>query len=94
MINDTVPVEKYEALRIEYECLKKESEHLKNEKQNELKPCPFCGGKAFLFVDDGVRVMCEECNSSTKILIDRLSGNKPMGNATNRVIEIWNRRPD
>lgn len=24
----------------------------------ELKPCPFCGGKAYLFANDGVRVIC------------------------------------
>lgn len=39
----------------------------------ELKPCPFCGGKArikkrsFYFWNyDGFKVMCEKCGSSTK----------------------------
>lgn len=27
----------------------------------ELKPCPFCGGKAVIHVGDGVRVICTVC---------------------------------
>ena len=58
----------------------------------ELKPCPFCGGEAHLFVDDGVRVICPSCGATTKCLVDGLYGNKLTGNATKSVIEAWNRR--
>ncbi len=58
----------------------------------ELKPCPFCGGKAILFVSDGVRVLCTNCYATTKILRDRIDGVKVSGNAAESVIEAWNNR--
>lgn len=58
---------------------------------DELKPCPFCGGKPRLFVSDGVRVICSKCYASTKALTDRMENDS---NATERVIEAWNRRAD
>lgn len=58
----------------------------------ELKPCPFCGGKAYLFVKDGVRVICSSCDASTAAKVDGWYGKKPCGNATLSVIELWNRR--
>lgn len=61
---------------------------------DELKPCPFCGGKAHLFVNDGVRVICPACGASTKILVDAMSVKGVAGNATKAVIEAWNRRAD
>lgn len=73
---------------------------------NELKPCPFCGGKAEvhyqpIYIDQGVCVRCTQCNARSKF--------NPMDckytyyhgehnvfiskeRATNDVIELWNRR--
>ena len=58
----------------------------------ELKPCPFCGGKAVIHVDDGVRVICTVCESRTQTLIDGLSQGKLTGGSVGKVIELWNRR--
>lgn len=57
----------------------------------ELKPCPFCGGKARLFVNGGVRVICPKCYASTRILTDKMEYES---NAVETVIEAWNRRAD
>lgn len=59
---------------------------------DELKPCPFCGAEAYLFVDHGVRVMCPKCGASSQCLVDRMIAKGPTGNATKRVIESWNKR--
>lgn len=58
----------------------------------ELKPCPFCGGKASLFVNDGVRVLCCQCGISTKAMCDAMSFDGVETNATKLVIDAWNRR--
>ena len=58
----------------------------------ELKPCPFCGGKAVVHIDDGVRVMCRECGAMSKCLVDGYSQGKPNGGALETVIKAWNRR--
>lgn len=57
----------------------------------ELKPCPFCGGKAVKYVNNGVCVKCVDCGISTIILCDmqRIKSDK---GAIERVIEMWNRR--
>ena len=57
----------------------------------ELKPCPFCGGEARLFVDDGVRVLCNKCRASSKILVDSECYET---RAVEKVIEAWNRRAE
>lgn len=61
---------------------------------DELKPCPFCGGEAHLFVKNGVRVLCPKCGATSKILVDSMSTKGVTGNATKAVIEAWNRRVD
>lgn len=58
----------------------------------ELKQCPCCGGKAVLYVKDGVRVICKDCNLQTITLVDYNSVDKPCGGAIERVIERWNKR--
>lgn len=65
-----------------------------NVKMPELKPCPFCGGEAHLFVNDGVRVLCPKCGATSRILVDCMTAKGVTGNATKAVIEAWNRRTD
>ena len=59
----------------------------------KLKSCPFCGGDARLFVNNGVEVQCTKCGIHTETLIDMQSrcGNKG-SHAIERVIEKWNSR--
>ncbi len=59
---------------------------------DELKACPFCGGTAHLFVNEGVCVICPKCGASSKILVDAMVVKGVAGNATKSVIEAWNRR--
>lgn len=58
----------------------------------ELKPCPFCGGKAVVHVNNGVCVICTQCNCRTGGLVDGTSQGKPNGGAIENVIEKWNSR--
>lgn len=58
----------------------------------KLKPCPFCGKKANLFVKDGVRVICSSCKASTQVLSDLMTTNGVAGNAVEAVISAWNKR--
>ena len=58
----------------------------------DLKPCPFCGGKAALYVNGGVRVICQKCNARTREVCDMLTGRGMAGNATAKVIKLWNAR--
>ena len=59
---------------------------------NQLKPCPFCGGKAHVFVENGVSVICPKCRARSKILVDSIYDHKVSGCAVDAVVEAWNRR--
>lgn len=60
----------------------------------ELKPCPFCGSKAHLFVSEhgGIRVICSKCMAASKTSCDHMTSQGVCGNATKSVIEAWNKR--
>ena len=59
----------------------------------KLLPCPFCGGEAFLYADDGIRVICSKCRAQSKTCYDIMQSSKSI-NATKSVIEKWNRRAE
>lgn len=62
-----------------------------------LKTCPFCGGKAVLFVENGVQVMCLSCGVRTSLKADKIyqkgvSQERIVTDSVDKVIEEWNRR--
>ena len=54
----------------------------------ELKPCPFCGGEAFVYCSGSssngefMEIICKECHCQTPRLRD------------NKAIKAWNRRAE
>lgn len=58
----------------------------------ELKPCPFCGGQAKIYVNGGVRVICNNCSCQTPILRDVEYSTGVGDTAVSRVIKKWNKR--
>lgn len=57
----------------------------------ELKPCPFCGSQAKLFITtNGVAVQCRKCSNGTLFRVDRDGG----PDALRKVVEDWNRRDE
>ncbi len=60
--------------------------------ETKLLPCPFCGGKAVVHVNEGVCVICTNCESRTINLIDGRGNGRYTGGAIKSVIEKWNRR--
>lgn len=75
-------------------------------KETELKPCPFCGGKAEIkrgkiYLDDYVQAHCTKCGASIpKTLIDHLvyiCGKHVRfseEHAIKKTTNDWNRRAD
>lgn len=61
---------------------------------DELKKCPFCGGKAAVFVHNGVKVLCLTCGAQTDSHIDFATGIEHGCNSVQRVVDAWNRRAD
>ena len=66
----------------------------------ELKPCPFCGGKAKLFpctygregVFHSYVVRCTECKGSTKPVATEDLNPDLSGDDANTAARLWNRR--
>lgn len=68
-----------------------------------LKPCPFCGGKAYLekkfraFIDgESARVAfvrCKQCNArSGRVKLSDYGRTSSSGEANKKVVDAWNRR--
>ena len=77
-------------------------------KETELKPCPFCGGKADvkhqpIYTGKGVCIFCTECKARSKFFpcdctYEYYHGERKVfiskERATNDAIKLWNRRTD
>ena len=60
----------------------------------KLKPCPFCGEKAVIAVDVGVRVMCSKCGIQTEKLYACQNDTVGIYHAALAATDAWNRRAD
>lgn len=62
----------------------------------ELKSCPCCGGKARLWVNNGVCVRCTRCPMQTGYRIDNPGTvfSSDTKTSVEQVVEAWNRRVD
>ena len=59
---------------------------------DELKKCPFCGGKAAVFAHNDVKVSCLTCGAQTDHQIDFMFRTGRCTNAVQLVEDVWNRR--
>lgn len=62
------------------------------EKMPKLKPCPFCGGKASLYMVEIVKVTCNACHASTRALYDPRSRYGVITENIEAVVFLWNMR--
>ena len=58
----------------------------------ELKPCPFCGGEAGIYANEGVVVICKKCGAMSKRFTDVYLKGGLTCNAVDSAVESWNRR--
>ena len=64
----------------------------------DLKPCPFCGGEAYLMLKDKNcwYVTCDSCSASSEGYIPSdvypWSAYDAIQDAVNKAVEAWNRR--
>lgn len=60
----------------------------------KLRPCPFCGGEAKIFADQGggICVKCMKCYCQTDNRCDFSYDDCMRTNAFNSIVEMWNRR--
>lgn len=57
----------------------------------ELKPCPFCGGKAkLIYIGFMSVVKCQKCGAFGEVVPDYYE----QGDGKTEAIEAWNRRAD
>jgi C4-type Zn-finger protein len=69
-----------------------------NNMTEELKPCPFCGGRAEIqenlistpYFDGFLRIICIKCRASP--FYEKIKGNKKIEILCKRLIKVWNRR--
>ena len=65
-----------------------------NDKDKELLPCPFCGGKAKLIInmqsfEPYAIVQCKNCSAKTKDIMQSVDYC-----ATDEAAKLWNQRAD
>ena len=57
--------------------------------ENELKPCPFCGGEPSIYKENGeVFIACTKCQCGTAYL----NGASPIEEKIKVAVQDWNRR--
>lgn len=64
----------------------------------ELKPCPFCGGEAFIiagYADAAIAIAtCKECEAEITVYAEDFENLYDSYAARHKAIEAWNRRTE